>query len=107
MSSYSRLWSIVAGLVILAAIGVGVRIWYAGAGGEQQKPPREIGPALHRHAPDMAALPAVKFTDVTEKAGIRFQHVNGAFGKKLLPETMGAGVAFIDYDGDGHQDLIF
>jgi hypothetical protein len=49
----------------------------------------------------------VTFTDVTQAAGIRFKHTNGAFGKKYLPETMGAGVAFLDYDGDGWQDLLF
>jgi hypothetical protein len=44
---------------------------------------------------------------VTQKAGIHFQHANGSFGKKLLPETLGPGVAFIDYDNDGWQDLLF
>jgi len=39
--------------------------------------------------------------DVTQQAGIHFVHNNGAFGKKYLPETMGPGVAFIDYDNDG------
>jgi hypothetical protein len=45
------------------------------------------------------------FEDVTAKAGIRFVHNNGAFGKKFLPETMGPGVAFIDYDNDGWPDI--
>jgi enediyne biosynthesis protein E4 len=49
----------------------------------------------------------VTFTDVTQAAGIKFKHTSGAFGKKYLPETMGAGVAFLDYDGDGWQDLLF
>ncbi len=53
------------------------------------------------------ALPSVKFVDVTKDAGITFVHNNGAFGDKLLPETMGSGVAFLDYDGDGDQDLFF
>src|SRR5262249_28062922 len=52
-------------------------------------------------------LPSVKFVDITREAGIRFVHVNGARGEKLLPETMGAGVAFLDYDGDGDPDLFF
>ena len=47
------------------------------------------------------------FTDVTAAAGIRFKHQSGAFGKKYLPETMGSGVAFLDADGDGWQDLLF
>ena len=41
------------------------------------------------------------------KAGIRFVHTSGAFGKKYLPETMGAGCVFFDADGDGWQDLLF
>ncbi|MBN2369541.1 MAG: CRTAC1 family protein [Vicinamibacteria bacterium] len=49
----------------------------------------------------------VRFTDVTESSGIRFEHINGAFGKRLLPETMGAGVALLDYDNDGRQDIFF
>ena len=47
----------------------------------------------------------VTFTDVTRQAGIDFHHVNGGFGQKWLPETMGSGLAWIDYDGDGYQDL--
>jgi enediyne biosynthesis protein E4 len=51
------------------------------------------------------AQAGVQFVDVTAKAGIRFVHNNGAFGKKFLPETMGPGVAFIDYDNDGWPDI--
>src|SRR5436190_1230894 len=51
--------------------------------------------------------PPIQFTDVTKTAGINFTHYTGAFGKKYLPETLGPGVAFIDYDGDGWQDLFF
>ncbi len=63
-----------------------------------------IAPARERQA---LAVPSVRFTDVTDAAGIRFRHFNGATGKKLLPETMGAGVAALDFDGDGLQDLLF
>jgi hypothetical protein len=48
----------------------------------------------------------IEFTDITEKAGIHFKHNTGAYGKKFLPETMGSGVCFIDYDNDGWQDIL-
>jgi enediyne biosynthesis protein E4 len=51
------------------------------------------------------AQAGVQFVDVTAKAGIRFVHNNGAFGKKFLPETIGPGVAFVDYDNDGWPDI--
>jgi len=47
-----------------------------------------------------------RFTDVTTSAGIHFRHNNGAYGGKLLPETLGSGCAFLDYDGDGWQDIL-
>ena len=55
-------------------------------------PPRPSGP--------------IEFTDVTAEAGIRFKHNSGAFGKKYLPETIGSGAAFLDYDNDGWQDIL-
>ncbi len=51
--------------------------------------------------------PALPFTDITELAGITHTHINGATGDRMLPETMGGGVAFFDYNGDGHADLLF
>jgi hypothetical protein len=48
----------------------------------------------------------ITFRDITAQAGIRFIHNNGAFGKKYLPETMGPGCAFIDYDNDGWPDIL-
>ncbi|HYY94282.1 MAG TPA: CRTAC1 family protein [Pyrinomonadaceae bacterium] len=55
------------------------------------EPPRPSGP--------------INFVDVTAEAGIHFRHYNGASGKKYLPETMGSGVAFLDYDNDGWDDI--
>jgi enediyne biosynthesis protein E4 len=64
-----------------------------------------MGNALCAQTPPSPSDPAVTFRDITQKAGIRFVHNNAAFGKKYLPETMGPGVAFIDYDNDGWQDI--
>lgn len=47
-----------------------------------------------------------RLVDVTEQSGIRFRHNSGAYGGKLLPETLGAGCAFLDYDRDGWQDIL-
>ena len=49
----------------------------------------------------------VKFTDVTDESGIGFQHFTGATGKRYMPETMGSGCAFLDYDADGNLDILF
>ena len=51
--------------------------------------------------------PVARFTDITRTAGIDYVHSTGAYGEKLLPETMGGGVAFFDFDGDGDADLLF
>src|SRR5499433_2061105 len=48
----------------------------------------------------------VRFTDITQLSGIHFTHNNGAFGAKYLPETLGPGCAFIDYDNDGYPDIL-
>ncbi len=50
--------------------------------------------------------PGFRLADVTARAGIEFRHNSGAFGLKYLPETMGPGCAFIDYDGDGWLDIL-
>ncbi len=50
--------------------------------------------------------PRIQFRDVTQATGLRFVHNNGAFGKKYLPETLGPGCAFLDYDNDGAQDIL-
>jgi hypothetical protein len=55
---------------------------------------------------DFAVAQQIRFRDITSQAGILFTHNNGAFGKKYLPETMGPGCAFIDYDNDGWQDIL-
>jgi hypothetical protein len=90
-----------AGFCMLLAIGCGPRDQgpSSAPGG---RPPDLLDP-LHQDI----TFPAVRFTDITAQSGIRFRHTNGSTGKKLLPETLGSGVAFLDFDNDGHQDLLF
>jgi len=59
----------------------------------------ESGPRLGSESP-------IRFADVTQKAGIRFDRFNGAFGKRWMPETMGGGGALFDADGDGWLDVV-
>ena len=80
---------------------------------EQARAPAALTPAATAPSPSPAStaapLPAsgpIEFTDITAQAGIHFKHNTGAFGKKYLPETMGSGVCFLDYDNDGWQDIL-
>ena len=49
---------------------------------------------------------SIRFRDVTQESGITFSRTNGAFGKRWMPETMGGGGAFLDYDADGFLDVL-
>src|SRR6187549_240730 len=53
-----------------------------------------------------AQTPGFQLIDATASSGLQFRHNSGAYGGKLLPETLGSGCAFIDYDGDGWQDIL-
>ncbi|TAM84811.1 MAG: CRTAC1 family protein [Acidobacteria bacterium] len=68
------------------------------AGGAQVIDPRQLAAA--------AQTSARRYVNIAPQAGIHFIHNTGAFGKKYLPETMGSGCAFIDYDNDGNQDIL-
>ncbi len=57
--------------------------------------------------PKPTAIAGVLFDERAKAMGIDFAHVNGARGQKWMPETMGGGVAVLDYDGDGRPDLLF
>jgi len=61
---------------------------------------------LNAFAANPATDPGFRLVDVTAQAGIHFRHNSGAYGGKLLPETLGAGCAFLDYDRDGWQDIL-
>jgi enediyne biosynthesis protein E4 len=59
--------------------------------------------------PLLGSTPAtdVQFTDIARTAGIDFKHENSATSNKYLLETMGGGVALLDYDNDGRLDVFF
>ncbi len=48
-----------------------------------------------------------RFADITSGSGITFRHAASKTAAKFLPETMGGGVALLDYDGDGRLDVFF
>ena len=89
----------IAGALILLAMGFAIVALMAGlksaatSAGAVKVPSNDSGGTIH-------------FEDITQKAGINFTHYTGAFGKKYLPETMGPGCAFIDYDNDGNPDIL-
>lgn len=96
------------GLVVLAGVGGvgGWTLWKLG-----QAPPDAPAPSSPPELPAPRASPDVErpqipFVNVTDTAGITFVQENGAAGEKLLPETMGTGGAFFDYDLDGDEDML-
>src|SRR5262245_2480549 len=97
-------WSLFA-IVAIASVAGGI-VWYKKSQGPSQSP--QVTPLSAPSVPAkvQTEIPGARFTDVTAAAGIDFVHYNGAYGDKLLPETMGGGVAFLDFDNDGDQDLL-
>jgi len=95
-------------LVVIAAAGCAAAVlagwaWYRRPQAEIRAPASIAVQFRDRPADE---IPAVPFTDVTREAGIDFTHFSGARGEKLLPETMGSGCAFFDFNNDGHQDIL-
>ncbi len=87
----SNLTHRILGVVFISALFFGVVFW------------RWVSPSAIEAA---ATGASIRFVDITREAGINFIHNAGALGKKYLPETMGAGCAFIDYDNDGSPDIL-
>ena len=94
-------------LSIGASLGLGLLWLRFHERGPAQVP--SAGPSLSRVPASTSvavATSTIQFTDVTATAGIAFTHVAGATGDKWYPETIGAGVAFLDYDADGWPDIV-
>ena len=94
-------------LGVLLVIGLGV--WLVLSRHSPSPAPRMTTLTAPARPPAEAAsaVPAAPFKDLAPASGIHFAQCNGASGNKLLPEAMGGGVAFFDFDGDENQDLLF
>jgi enediyne biosynthesis protein E4 len=98
-------WSL-AVMLVLVGVGGGLYYWFNRPEPTVAVEPSELDLPQVRERPALE-IPAMPFVDITREAGIDFVHENGAYGDKLLPETMGGGCAFLDYNNDGHPDILF
>lgn len=94
---------VLAVVLLLAAAGVW---WYTRPAPKVEVAEAPAAAPARLSKAESPAPPELRFTDVTRQAGIDFVHDNGAYGLKLLPETMGSGAAFADFDDDGDADLL-
>jgi hypothetical protein len=88
------------------AVGVGLAIAWRESGARPNQRPRDVSNALA--ASDRLPAPGqIWFDEVTESTGITFTHHDGSTGQKYLVESVSAGLALFDYDGDGFIDIYF
>lgn len=93
-------------MLLLAALA---GIWYLSQRQDTEKVVIEEAVLIPPQEPEgqPQSPPSVRFTDITEQAGITHKHFNGAYGEQLLPETMGGGIAVLDFNRDQFADLLF
>src|SRR5262249_40873504 len=101
-SPLMRLSIWVSGILALGLISVlGTLAWRQGS--STLAP--EAASALPEAAPASSAT-LIRFEDVAQRAGIHFEHFNGLTEIYYVPQIMGGGVAWLDYDQDGYLDLL-
>jgi hypothetical protein len=91
-----------AGILLFVVLAI---IFWPGESNEQYIPGEDIEgltSELERSVPE--GYPKVQFIDVAELAGVDFKHFHGQRSSQL-PEDMGSGAAWADYDNDGWEDL--
>lgn len=95
-------------IALLVLVAVGASSLLIGKCRPESTPVRQVVSAAPRAGFAEARAPlSLPFVDQTARAGVDFVHATGATGEKLLPESMGGGVAAFDADGDGDSDLLF
>jgi enediyne biosynthesis protein E4 len=85
-------WTLVAAAGALLAAGCG-----------SEAPPADTRADEQTASLDELVVPLL--VDITDDSGLEFVHVTGAVGDKWMPETVGSGGGFLDYDADGHLDI--
>jgi hypothetical protein len=93
--------------VVVTAAGLGLVAYLDRPLPAPEEITRKIKELERRNTPSVTTLPTIRFDDITGAANIAFYHENGATADKLLPESMGGGCAFFDYNNDGAPDILF
>jgi enediyne biosynthesis protein E4 len=88
------------GVVVLGLVGALILRRGSHDGSAGQSPTADV-------RPERAPAASIRLTDMTATSGVTFRHDDGGSGEKYLVESVSAGLALLDYDGDGLIDIYF